>query len=362
MATGAGGSLTRVATVVPNSPPVDCVVSAWSLQSATPWGLCTGGQQSRTETWVRSVVTQPANGGAACGPLQEERIATQACTATPTAPGIPVNMRADVSGWKVRLSWSPDPTGGAPGDYLVSVGQSPGASNLASSVPVGNVTSVSASASRGEYYARVKAQNSVGTSADSEEVAFTIGSRKPPRQPGALTGSLENGVATLSWSVPAHEDGASPSGYLIEAGSGPGLANLASVPVGDITSFQAGSVPPGVYYVRLRAMNDMGLGDPSNEIVLRSAVTVGAPQALTESGQDNMVQLDWQAPPTGDIPAGYVIEAGSGPGLVDLAALRLGNVLTFATTAPPGVYYVRVRAVGADGIAGEASNEIVVRR
>ena len=70
VATGAGGSLTRVATVVPNSPPIDCVLSAWSLQSATPWGLCTGGQQSRTETWVRSVVTQPANGGAACGPLQ----------------------------------------------------------------------------------------------------------------------------------------------------------------------------------------------------------------------------------------------------------------------------------------------------
>jgi hypothetical protein len=37
--------------------------------------------------------------------------------------------------------------------------------------------------------------------------------------------------------------------------------------------------------------------------------------------------------------------------------------LTFATTGvPPGVYYVRIRAVGADGLAGEASNEVVVRR
>jgi uncharacterized Zn-binding protein involved in type VI secretion len=362
VATGPGGSVTRVATVVPNAPPVDCVVSAWSLQSATPWGLCSGGQQSRSETWVRSVVTPPVNGGAACGPLQEERVATQACTAAPTAPGAPVNMRADVSGLTVTLSWGPDPTGGAPDAYLVSAGLSPGASNLASELPVGNVTSGSASLPHGVYYARVKAQNSLGTSADSAEVAFTIGTTRPPRQPGALTGSLQNGVATLSWSVPAHEDGASPTGYLIEAGSGPGLANLASVPVGNVTSIQAGSVPPGVYYVRVRAMNDMGLGDPSNEIVLRSAATVGAPQALTESGQDNVVQLNWQAPLTGDIPAGYVIEAGSGPGLVDIAALRLGNVLTFATTVPPGVAYVRIRAVGADGIAGEASNEIVVRR
>ena len=230
-------------------------------------------------------------------------------------------------------------------------------------MPVGNVTSVSASLPRGVYYARVKAQNSVGTSADSAEVSFTIRSRKRPRQPGALTGSLQDGVATLSWSVPVYEDGASPSGYQIEAGSEPGLANLASFTVGDVTSIQAGSPPPGVYYVRVRAMNDMGVGDPSNEIVLRSAATVGAPQALTESGQDNMVQLNWQAPLTGDTPAGYVIEAGSGPGLVDIATHRLGNVLTFATTAPPpGVYYVRIRAVGADGVAGEASNEVVIRQ
>ena len=78
------------------------------------------------------------------------------------------------------------------------------------------------------------------------------------------------------------------------------------------------------------------------------------------SGQHGAVELAGAL--TGDIPAGYVIEAGSGPGLVDIGALRLGNVLTFATTAPPGVGYVRIRAVGADGIAGEASNEIVVRK
>ena len=362
VATGASGSITRVASVVPNSPPVDCVVSAWSFQSATPWGVCSGGQQSRTETWMRSVITPPINGGAACGPLQEERVATQACTAAPTAPGAPVNVRADVSGSTVTLSWSPDPTGGAPGAYLVSAGLSPGGSDLASSLPVGAATSVSAALPRGVYYARVKAENSIGTSGDSAEVAFTIGNSRPPRQPGALTGSLQNGVATLSWSTPAPEDGANPSGYQIEVGSGLGLANLASFPVGNVTSFQAGSVPPGVYYVRVRALNEAGFSDPSNEIVLQPAAAVGAPHLLTESGQGNFVELSWQAPRTGDVPAGYVIEAGSGPGLIDIAALRLGNVLRFATTAPPGIYYIRVRAVGPDGTAGDASNEVIVVR
>ena len=47
---------------------------------------CTNGQRSRTETWVRTVLTPPSGGGAACGPLQEQRVATEACSLpSPTA-------------------------------------------------------------------------------------------------------------------------------------------------------------------------------------------------------------------------------------------------------------------------------------
>jgi hypothetical protein len=56
-----------------------------------------------------------------------------------------------------------------------------------------------------------------------------------------------------------------------------------------------------------------------------------------------------------------VIEAGSAPGLSDLASLRVGNVTRFTTTAPPGVYYVRVRAFNDKGNS-LPSNEVVVRR
>jgi hypothetical protein len=69
------------------SLPVDCVISeptfgAW--EPVTAWTACAGGQQTRSEqrTWTKSIVTAPANGGAACGPLSgiETRTATQACT------------------------------------------------------------------------------------------------------------------------------------------------------------------------------------------------------------------------------------------------------------------------------------------
>jgi hypothetical protein len=361
VATGPGGSVTRDVTVAPQ--PVDCVVSAWSFHSATQWGACIGGQQSRTETWMRTIITSPAFGGLACGPLQEERIATQSCTAAPTEPGPPVNLQAQVSGTQVTVTWSPNPAGGAPNGYLISGGTLPGLSDLANRMSVGNTLSVRAVLPRGTYYARVRAANAVGVSGESSELVINVGERRKPRRPGALSGSLLGHIATLAWAPPAAEDGeGDPSGYVIEAGSAAGLSNLAVVPVGDVTSFQAVSVPPGVYYVRVRAVNEMGSSDPSNEIVLSSAQTIGPPLGLTESGTGAMVSLAWQAPGVGDVPTGYLVEAGSGPGLADLAVLRLGNTNSFATTAPPGVYYVRVRAVDASGRAGEASNEVIVRR
>ena len=56
-----------------------------------------------------------------------------------------------------------------------------------------------------------------------------------------------------------------------------------------------------------------------------------------------------------------MIEAGSAPGLANLASIQVGPVSTFTTTAPPGTYYVRVRAINGRG-SSQSSNEIVVRR
>jgi predicted phage tail protein len=362
VASGPGGSVTRTATVTP--APVDCVVSAWTLQSATAWSACAGGLQSRTETWTRTVIVPPANGGAACPPLQENRVVTQSCTATPTAPAPPMNVQVKVSGQVATLSWTANPNGGAPDRYLVSIGTTPGGSNVANSLDVGNVLTVTSDRlPKGSYYARVKAANSVGTSADSTEVSFRIGAKGKPRTPGALSGSFDSGTATLSWSPPAIADGNDgATGYVVEAGSAPGLSDLAVIALDGVTSFQAESVPAGVYYVRVRAVNDDGFSDPSNEIVLSPFPIIGAPQDLSDSGSEAVVSLTWEAPRSGGTAAGYLVEAGSRSGLADLAVLRLSDTTSFATIAPPGIYYVRVRAVDASGRAGEASNEIVVRR
>ena len=119
-------------------------------------------------------------------------------------------------------------------------------------------------------------------------------------------------------------------------------------------------VPSGTYYVRVRAVNDHGDSEPTADLILVAPGAPGAPTSLTSTGT-GAVNLRWTAP-TGAAPTGYLIEAGTAPGRSDLGALQVGDVTSFTAAAPPpGTYYVRVRAVNARG-AGQASNEVVVRR
>jgi hypothetical protein len=72
---------------------------------------------------------------------------------------------------------------------------------------------------------------------------------------------VNNRIVVLSWS------GAGAPGHVIEAGSGPGLSNLATIAVGAVTSFTT-PAPPGTYYVRVRATNLCGTSGPSIEVVV----------------------------------------------------------------------------------------------
>lgn len=80
-----------------------------------------------------------------------------------------------------------------------------------------------------------------------------------------------------------------------------------------------------------------------------------APPALSSSVAGSVVTLAW-TPSQG--AQDYIVEAGSAPGLNDLYNAAVG-VASLTTAAPPGRYYVRVRARSAFG-ASAASNEVVV--
>jgi hypothetical protein len=269
----------------------------------------------------------------------------------PSAPPPPVALTATATGGTVSIRWSPD-TGWPPTSYFVDVGSSSGASNIGA-FPT-TVPSLSASGvPDGRYYLRVRAVNQAGVSVPSAEAVLTVGCA-PPLPPTMLAPVVNGTSVTLAW----QQSPTTGVSYTVVAGSTRGASNLAQIPVGTATTLSA-VAPPGRYFVRVRAVTPCGVAD-SNEIELLVGLPPlpGAPGTLTHQVAAGTVGLAWQA--AAGAVAGYAIEAGSQSGLSNLAAIRIGNVLTFsAAGVPSGTYFVRVRAFNLTG-SGPPSNEVAV--
>jgi hypothetical protein len=100
----------QYATVRPDPvappPPVDCVVSDWGPPSDPAWLGCTGAQQTRAIIRIRSIATQPANGGAVCPALIDTTTQTRTCALLTWSPpaGTPL---ASVTGYRIVYGRSP---------------------------------------------------------------------------------------------------------------------------------------------------------------------------------------------------------------------------------------------------------------
>lgn len=272
----------------------------------------------------------------------------------PFTPGRPSDFAAAVSGGAVRFTWRVDPNAAAPERYWLEAGSVPGQRNLARIAISQPTTEFVASAPPGTYYVRLIATNRYGNSVASNEVVVRVGTPAPP---SGLVARLVGRVATISWS-PAVEP---VLGYLLEAGSTQGSAGLATLPVVG-TSFVSPPLPPGRYWIRVRAYNATGLGAPSPDVLIDVPPPgiPNPPTQLTHQVHGRRVALTWTAPATGSASIGYLLEAGSRAGIADIAVFVLGIQPSFiAADVPPGSYFLRVRARG-EGGDSSASNEIRV--
>ena len=213
-----------------------------------------------------AIVVQPdlvAIGGALSyvGGRQVANLAVFPVT-TPRPPP-PTAIAARVTGFTATVSWLP---GGAPRPdaYVVEAGSSSGAVDIGV-FPVGTATTVSGSLSAGRYFVRVKGIGAGGTSQASSEVILDLPVlAAPPGAPSTLTGSVTAGVVTLQWN-PASGNATT---YVVEAGTAPGLTNLARFATGHLDTWLSAAPPSGTYVVRVRAENAFGSSGPSNEITI----------------------------------------------------------------------------------------------
>lgn len=183
-----------------------------------------------------------------------------------------------------------------------------------------------------------------------------------PQAASGLSATVTGSTVTLTWSAPAGGD--APTSYIVQAGSSPGLSDLASFDTGGTaTTLAVLNVPGGTYYVRVRGNNSAGPGAPSNEFLLvvaggASCGALSAPTGIAASVTGNNVLVTWAAP-AGCAPTNYVVQAGSAPGLSNLANFSTGsNATTFAASGVgAGTYYLRVLSA-AGGVVSGPSTEV----
>ncbi len=106
----------------------------------------------------------------------------------------------------------------------------------------------------------VSATQTVEPAFGSYPIAIALRPSAPVLEPPSVT----DHTVTLTWAAPGFSTEA-----IVEAGSAPGLSNLAVLPVaGGQTTVTVPNVPAGTYYVRVRALNYVGASAPSNEVMV----------------------------------------------------------------------------------------------
>ncbi len=177
-------------------------------------------------------------------------------------PSAPENAMSETDGSTVRISWQIGETGGSPAYYQLEAGSAEGLADLlVTTTTMSNL--VVSGVPDGRYFVRVRGVNAFGPSGPSSEVVVDVGCTGPPAGPTGFTATPHGGGGvSLAWdAVPG------ATSYVIEAGSGPGQADLAVIPVGNALAV-AGVVPPGTYYTRIRAITACGVSAPSAELVV----------------------------------------------------------------------------------------------
>lgn len=284
--------------------------------------------------------------------------ATRTLSIVVGASSAPVLAPAVVNRPNLTLSWTPPAAGPAPTGYTIVASLAAGGPVVAQ-IPLGTQTSITvAGAPDGTFFIRVLATVNEAT-VSSNEIRVDIAPPALPAAPQNLTATVAGSVITFAWQPPA---GSPVTGYHLEAGTAPGLANLATLPMGTATSFVTPPVPNGDYYVRVRAENAAGIGPASTEVRAVVGPPPPGPPALTgSSGPGGTVSLSWSVPTSGAPVTGYELHAGTAPGLSNIVVIALPGSQTALATGgvPPGTYYLRVVARSASG-PGAFSNQVAL--
>jgi len=280
-------------------------------------------------------------------------------TAVPhTVPDRPQALAAEGELGYIRLNWSaPADDGGAEvlgyKVYMSSDGRTPG--HLADVQGTGYICSGLSEGSR--YLFQVSAVNRAGEGERSGVVNETCG--LVPSAPDGPSAEAGDGYVVLSWSAPQRPGTGGVSSYevLRSGSSGEVLRSVSALSLNDTL------VSNGVSYTyRIRAVNQVGPGDWSGEMVAIPTWNGDRPgkvMNLTASPGVEHIMLTWSVPDDGGQPIiRYDLYRGLGPDMLVFMASVWGNWYNDTELPTQVTYYYQVVAVNVvgDGAASDMVN------
>jgi hypothetical protein len=224
---------------------------------------------------------------------------------------------------------------------------------------MGEATSFGAVVPSGVYYVRVRAVVNGAPAPPSNEVVLSVGAATPPVAPGNLLANVSGGQVRLAWHNPA--TGGLRTGVRIEALT-PSLAPLTSIDLPPNAETFSTAAPAGTYLVRIRSVGPTSVSDASNAVLLTApspCAVPAPPRQLSATASGSTVTIEWRLGDLGSAaPDEFVLEAGHAPD-APFVSLPLA-ARAFHAAAPPGTYYVRVRAVSTCGTSAPSEERQLV--
>jgi predicted phage tail protein len=283
--------------------------------------------------------------------------------------GSPTSVTATAVGTNATIAWANPFNGSVPSGFRVEIAASENGGHLYGAINVGATYSFVTTLPQGRYLVRVRALNAGGApGAASNDVRLIVGLppiSDPPLPPDGFRAVVDGQTVQLYWNL--RQDSAPATGYLIDASSIPNFTtNFGTFDTNSSErSFVFRNVQPGTYFARVRARNQFGASGPSNEITINvggsSCGQLVAPTGLNATVVGRLVTLNWNPPVLPGAILGYIVEAGTAPGLSDVVAANIPNqTAVSANNVAPGRYYVRVRARTANCGTTPASPDVTV--
>jgi uncharacterized protein len=196
------------------------------------------------------------------------------------------------------------------------------------------------------YTYRVRAVNVAGESDPSNELVVTTGTvpAKPETLKVTATGTDR---ITLSWTDKSNNE----KGFRIERKTGSGsFSEITTVSAGVTNYTNTGLSNNTTYTYRIRAFNDSGNSDYSNEVTAKTGNTPAKPENLEASSvSTDRVTLTWKD--RSDNEKGFRIERKTGTGSFSEIATTKANATSYTDTGLRNntEYTYRIRAYNDDG-------------